>query len=155
MKTSSSEGLRKASPAVTAPATSRPRTVSTSTSEPRPPACTWTRPVSGSTVGGRRPGGQQRRQRPASLGTVRHGKLHDVAADAVLEHLGGTRSDHKPVVDNHDVVGQLVGFVKVLGAQQESGPLGHQLPDYGPHPEPAAGVEPRRRLVQEQDPRPA
>src|SRR5918998_568671 len=33
------------------------------------------------------------------------------------------------VVDNHDPVGQLVGLLQVLRAEQDRRPLGHQRPD--------------------------
>ena len=57
------------------------------------------------------------------------------------------------MVHHRDRVGQLVGLLEVLGRQQEGRPLAHEVPDDLPHPEPAARIEARRRLVEDQQPR--
>ena len=59
------------------------------------------------------------------------------------------------MVDDGDRVGQLVGLLEVLGRQQQRRAFAHEAADDVPHPEPAARVEPGRRLIHEQDPRSA
>ena len=60
-----------------------------------------------------------RRDRVADPGAVRHHELEDVAADPALQLLGGALGDHLAVIEDDDRVGQLVGFVEVLGGQQD------------------------------------
>ena len=48
--------------------------------------------------------------------------LDQLAADLLLELLGGTASDGLALVDHDDVVGQPVGFVEVLRGQQRGRP---------------------------------
>jgi DNA-directed RNA polymerase specialized sigma24 family protein len=55
------------------------------------------------------------------------------------------------VVDHHDVVGELVGLLHVLGRQQHRYPVANQVPDNPPQVPAAAGVQARRRLVQVED----
>ena len=47
--------------------------------------------------------------------------------------------------------GQAVGLLEVLGGEQHGGALGHQVLDDAPQVLAALGVEPGRRLVQEED----
>ncbi len=49
------------------------------------------------------------------------------------------------------LVRETVGLLQVLGSQKDRGPVLDQLPDGQPHVDPALGVEPGRRLVQEDD----
>ena len=66
--------------------------------------------------------------------------------------LGGRPlGDRPPVIDDHDpVLRKLVGLVEVLGGQEDSCAIGHELADHLPHLGAAERVEPRSRLVQEQ-----
>ena len=83
-------------------------------------------------------------------GPVRHGELEHVPADPALQLLGRARRDDLAVVDDHDLVGQFVGLVQVLGGEQQRGAAGHQRPDDVPHPQPGPRVQARGRLVEEQ-----
>jgi len=56
------------------------------------------------------------------------------------------------VVDHHDVAGQLIGLVQVLGGEQHRDAVGDQPADHAPHVSPAPWVQPGRRLVQVQHP---
>ena len=77
------------------------------------------------------------------------------AGDLALELLGGALGDQAALVEHRDPVGELVGLLQVLGGEEDGGAVGHQLADDPPHRAPAARVETRRRLVQEDDPRAA
>jgi hypothetical protein len=75
-------------------------------------------------------------------------------ADLPLQLRRGAAGDHPAVVDHHDLVGELVGLVEVLGRQQQRHAVGDELADHLPHPHPARRVQARRRLVEEQHGRP-
>ena len=75
----------------------------------------------------------EHRLRPVTLPRAGQFHLQDLAADAVLKLVPGSLRDHLPVVDHGDPVGQLIGFLEVLGGQQERCPLAPQLADDGPH----------------------
>src|SRR5207302_1224468 len=66
----------------------------------------------------------------------------------------GAGGDDRPVVDDHDGVGQGVGLVEVLGGEQDGGAVGHEVADHVPHLLAAGGVEAGGRLVEEQHRRP-
>ncbi len=82
----------------------------------------------------------------AGIGDV---NLHANAADLVLELVGGAVRDHAAGVDHGDPVGEPVGLVEVLGGQQHGRALADQALDGLPEVEPAARVEARGRLVEE------
>src|SRR4029077_20878112 len=78
----------------------------------------------------------------------------DVAAgDLALEVARSALGDDAALVEYRDLVGQVVGFVEVLGGEEDGDAIGHQLADDVPHRAAAAWIEPGRRLVQEDDPR--
>ena len=54
------------------------------------------------------------------------------------------------MVDDDDLVAELVGLFEVLRREQQRRPLADELADDIPHPDPAARVETRRRLVEKQ-----
>jgi hypothetical protein len=81
---------------------------------------------------------------------LRDDDLDPLPADLRLELVRGPVGDHRAVVDDHDVVRQPVGLLHVLRGQQHRGTAPHQVVDGLPHLRPAAGVEARRRLVEEQ-----
>ena len=58
------------------------------------------------------------------------------------------------MVDHRDLVGEAVGLLEVLRGEQGRRPAGDELVDQVPHGVAAAGVETRRRLVEEQHRRP-
>src|SRR5436189_240534 len=62
-------------------------------------------------------------------------------------------SPQPAVVDDHDVAGQLIGLLEVLGGEQHVGAGGNQVADAVPQLDATAGVEARGRLVQQQQPR--
>jgi hypothetical protein len=88
-------------------------------------------------------------------GPVGHHELQHVPADAALELLGGARGDDQAAVDDRDLVSQLIGFIQVLGGEQQRRAAGHQRPDGVPHRQPGPRVQAGGRLVQEQHPGPA
>ena len=75
--------------------------------------------------------------------------MQRAGADRRLELCGRSLGDHLAAVDHGDPVGELVGLVEVLGAEQDRGALGHQRPDDVPDLVARARVEPGRRLVEE------
>ena len=92
---------------------------------------------------------RDRRQRGLTLrGVVEH-DLDPLAADRVLELVGGALGDHRAVVDDRDPVGEPVRLVEVLGRQQDGRPRGDAILDHLPERDPAARVEAGRRLVEE------
>ena len=84
-------------------------------------------------------------------GAVGQADLHALAAHVVLELVGGAVGDHPALVDDRDAVRQPVGLVEVLRRQQHGGPVGDEVLDRLPQVQPAARVQPRGRLVEEQD----
>ena len=92
----------------------------------------------------------EHRLRPVTLPCAGQFHLQDLAADAVLELVPGSLRDHLPAVDDGDPVGQLIGFLQVLGGQQERCPLALQLAHDGPDLVAAARIQARGRLVEEQ-----
>jgi hypothetical protein len=54
------------------------------------------------------------------------------------------------VVDDRDPLGDLVGFLQVLGGEQHRGAERGDLADQLPHVAPAARVQARRGLIEEQ-----
>ena len=150
-KTSSSEGGRTSMLSTRMPAASsarttmvaRPAELSTAASSWRPSSLTWTRPSTRSC------------NAPIAL-LVGHSQRDDEpgAFAGFLELARRALGDDAPVIDDDDLVGQRVGLFEVLGGQQQGDAFAHQLPDDVPHAQAAGGVEPGRRLVQEQHGRP-
>ena len=69
-----------------------------------------------------------------------------------LELLRGTFGDDPTVVQDGDPVGEMVGFVQVLGGEQDRDAAGGELNDVVPHPPPAAGIQAGRGFVEEDHP---
>jgi len=76
-----------------------------------------------------------------------------VPAGPALELFGRARCDRAPVVDDHDVIGQLVGLLQVLRGHQHVRAAGNEVTDRRPQLHPTARVEAGRRLVEQQQPR--
>jgi len=76
------------------------------------------------------------------------------AGDLALEFVGGALGDQPAVVEHRDPGGELIGFVEVLGGEEDGDAVGHQSADDVPHRAAAARVKSGRRLVQENDLRP-
>ena len=89
-------------------------------------------------------------RRRGHLRRAAHRHLQPLPADLVLELVGGALGDDPPAVDDRDRVGEPVGLLEILRREQQRGALPDQLADDVPHAQPAARVEPGRRLVQEQ-----
>jgi hypothetical protein len=92
----------------------------------------------------------EHRLRPVPLPRAGQFYLQDLAADAVLELVPGSLRDYLPAVDDCDPVGQLIGFLQVLGGQQERCPLALQLAHDGPDLVAAARIQACGRLIEEQ-----
>ena len=88
-------------------------------------------------LGGPRPG----RARPIST---------TVAPRRAFSSPGVPSAMTTPVVDDHDLVGEPVGLLEVLGGQEERGAPANELLDHAPEVAPALRVEAGRRLVEEQ-----
>ena len=131
--TSSRLGSRSPSSAATMPSSSSRRT--TAASMAGSVAAAATRPVSWWTSGTRpgdlgHDGGDRRgraRGRPRGPPSVWPPVLAFSSAGVPLRH-------HQAVVDDHDLVGQLVGLVQVLGGQQHGGAVGHHAAGWSPRP---------------------
>ena len=74
----------------------------------------------------------------------------DAAAQGVLELVRTALGDHPSRVDDHDLIRELVGFVQVLGGQQDGRAVGGEFSDSGPDLGPAARVQAGGRLVEKQ-----
>ena len=72
------------------------------------------------------------------------------APGLVLELERGALGDDPAVVDDDDAVGELVGLVEVLGREEERRAVADEVAQHAPQLDPAAGVEPGRRLVEEE-----
>ncbi len=92
---------------------------------------------------------------PAEQRAVVHDDLDPLAADLALELVCCAAGDDLAGIDHGDLVGQLVGLLEILGREQQRRALAHLVADDLPHAEAAAGVEPGRRLVEEEQLRPA
>jgi hypothetical protein len=84
-----------------------------------------------------------------------HRQLHPLAPDLGLELVRRSLGDHLALVNDRDAVRELIGFVQVLGGEQDGGAVRRQCAHRIPRHHPAARVQAGRRLVQEQDLRPA
>ena len=73
------------------------------------------------------------------------------AGDLALQLARGALGDQAAVVEYRDPVGELVGFLEVLGGEEHGDAAGHQAADDLPHGAAAARVKPGRRLVEEDD----
>ena len=102
-------------------------------------------------TGRARPHAGERLHHASEVRAVLDVQLHDLAADLVLELVGGSQGDHGADVDHGDPVRELIGLFEVLGGEQQGGAFVLQLTDEVPHVDPAPRVEARRRLVEEQD----
>ena len=78
------------------------------------------------------------------------GHLQAGAATCLLQFERRPLSDDLAVVDDHDVMGQLVGLLQVLRRQQNGDALAQQLADGFPDPQAARRVQPRGGLVEEE-----
>ena len=88
--------------------------------------------------------------RGGEVGGVAHPDLDPVATGLALELARRARGDRLAVVDDHDVVGELVGLLEVLRRQQHVGAGGDERPDRVPQLDAAARVETGCRLVEQQ-----
>jgi hypothetical protein len=87
----------------------------------------------------------------ASVGRRRQAQRQPGRTEPALQLTGRPSGLHPPPVHDDDVVGELVGLLEVLRGQQQRRAVPHQPPQHVPQLEPAARVEPGRRLVEEQD----
>ena len=78
--------------------------------------------------------------------------IFDLGGREELLQLGeGSVRDDPPLVEDRDPVGELFGLVQVLRREQHRRAAPGQFPDGLPHLEAPLGVEPGRRLVEEDD----
>lgn len=74
--------------------------------------------------------------------------LEDLATHLGLEFVRRTGGGRVTVIHDHDLVGESVGFLEVLGRQQDGRASGGKGANRVPCP--AAGVEAGRRLIEKQ-----
>ncbi len=93
----------------------------------------------------------------AQRGHVDAGRAREADLVSAAPHqLGGGALGHEPaVVDDHNMVGQALGFIEVVGRQQDGRSLGAELADHLPDGDAALRVDPGCGLVEEGDLRPA
>lgn len=92
--------------------------------------------------------GQAARRRIQFLGLC-EAKLDVAAGHQALEVVGCAFGDDAPLVEYRDPVGQMIGFLEVLGGEEDRHTLGCQLPHDVPHGAPAARIQSGGRLVEE------
>lgn len=80
-------------------------------------------------------------------GTECHG--HGGRSVPRLEFGGGAFVQNSPASQHDDPVGQVVGFVEVLGGQQDRGAVDLQVVDHVPHVVAAGGVESGGGFIEE------
>jgi len=83
----------------------------------------------------------ERAGRSGQVGRVCQADAYGVAAEAGSEVVGCPGRDQAPAVDDRDGVGQAVGFLEVLGGEQDRRATGDELVDERPEPVAAGGVE--------------
>jgi len=98
--------------------------------------------------------GGQRGVQPRVAPVVGGGDVDPLGSDAALQLAGGSAGGDEPAVDQHDAVGQGVGFLQVLGGEQDRDLVGDQGADGRPDGLPAARVQPGGGLVEDQQPGP-
>ena len=87
----------------------------------------------------------------AALLRVEQAHVQRAAADRRLQPRRRALGDDLAAVDDGDPVGELVGLVEVLRAEQDGRALGDERADDVPHLVARARVEARRRLVEEHE----
>ncbi len=55
------------------------------------------------------------------------------------------------MINHHNLMGKVIGFLQVLGGQQRRRALGRQITDHLPHREASTRIKTGRWLVQEED----
>ena len=91
-----------------------------------------------------------RRHDRFDVGVVGGDQFEPLSADLGLQLVGGALGDRRAAVDDDDVVGEPLGFLEVLGGQQQCRATVDEVGDHAPQVGAAARVETGRRLVQEQ-----
>ena len=81
----------------------------------------------------------------ATVSSIRSPPIWDFSSLAVPAR------DDAAVVDHDDLVGEPVGLLEVLRREQQRRAAGHERGDHLPHVQAGLGVEPGRRLVEEDD----
>src|SRR5665213_2597746 len=79
-------------------------------------------------------------------------KLDAIGACLALQLAGCAFGDHSALVDDHDACRELVGLIEVLGGEHNVGTCCPEHSDRIPELDPASRVEPRRRLVEKEEP---
>ena len=93
--------------------------------------------------------GRGSRQRSVRWSGSSSRDVERAGADRRLQLRGRALGDHLAVIDHGDALGQLVGLVEVLRAEEDRGALLGQRPDDAPDLVARARIEARRGLVEE------
>jgi hypothetical protein len=88
---------------------------------------------------------------PDRVGLGAEPQREDHGAEPCLELGRGPDVDGSAVVDDHDLVGERVGFLQVLGGEQDRGAAADEGPDGVPKDEAAFQIQAGGRLVEEQN----
>ena len=91
----------------------------------------------------------EQRARRGEAARVGEAQADVAVVQAALELLRRAGGDDRAVVEDRDPVRELVRLVEVLGGQEDRHAAGRQRADDLPHRAPAARVQARRRLVEE------
>src|SRR5215472_17929537 len=89
--------------------------------------------------------------RPVEVGVPGHRDLDPVTADHALQVVRRALGDHPAGIHDGDSVRELISLLEILSREQHGGARFGKGRDDVPHLAPAAGIEPRRRLVKEED----
>ncbi len=109
------------------------------------------RRVAGSVAGSARPSDPSTSAARCMVEHVDGVQLDHVGADPRLQLVGRALGDHAASVDDDDGRRQVIGLVEILRRQHDVGPGPAHLTDAVPHLVAAPRIEPRGRLVEEQD----
>ena len=150
-KTSSSEGAWISRLASVRPASSTARTTAGSPASPSRSRTTTSRAAAAERLAeGRERGGE-----PVAIGLVGRDRVHARQPDLGLERGRRALGDDVAVVDDPDPVREHVRLLEVLRGQEDGDAvLAGEPRDLVPEGGAALDVEPGRRLVEEEDPRP-
>ena len=150
-KTSSSDGAWISRLASVRPASSTARTTAGSPASPSRSRTTTSREFAAERLAV----GSERGGEPLAIGLVGRDRVHARQPDLGLERGRRALGDDVPVVDDPDPVGEHVGLLEVLRGQEDGDAvLAGEPRDLVPESRAALDVEPGRRLVEEEDPRP-
>src|SRR5206468_11510470 len=85
--------------------------------------------------------GEDRLEGGVQITAEGHGECKPFSSDLRFQFVGSAFGDHATMIDDSDLMGKLISFLKILGSQQYCRPIGHQATDDLPHGETPAWIE--------------